>query len=442
MIMPFKLTFEDDSVLFYEPHLAKVYDAKGEKVSLNAISGSYHKKEHALAKINHPELNPLGKSKKLKTIKISLGFKCNYSCSYCSQSVARSYHEPNPTEFKVDSFIKKLGENIELQKNGQDLKFEFWGGEPFAYWSSLKYLGNRLRELYPLSKFSVVTNGTLLDDEKIDWLDKLGFQVAISHDGPGQHIRGKDPLDNPRIRDYISKLAKLLAPQERFSFNCVLTKENPSVYAVHEFISQKINFPFFPISTEGVVSIYDQAAQGFAIGEIDNMRPVWQQVFQDTLSVHSAGFAHLSINGTFRMLIDDFFNSIKSERNANSLGQKCGMDREDRIAIDLDGNLLTCQNVSAKDGHKIGHIEDYENVKLTTAKHCQHHDNCQNCPVLQICKGSCMYLDGKSRRPTCDAHFAFNMGLLASAFFILTNKKLKKIESDRVRIEGLREVNF
>jgi uncharacterized protein len=43
-------------------------------------------------------------------------------------------------------------------------------------------------------KLSVITNGSILSDEIIDWLMMLDFAVAISHDGPGQSVRGPDPV--------------------------------------------------------------------------------------------------------------------------------------------------------------------------------------------------------------------------------------------------------
>lgn len=441
MAKEFKLTFEDGSVLFYDPHQAKAYDAQGVRIPLTNIQRQYHQTDFKTAIATHPD-HPVGKSKTIKVLKISLGFKCNYSCSYCSQSVARGYKEANPTINRIDNFLLQLKNNLEIPIDGKGIKFELWGGEPFVYWQGFKYLGEQLRLNYPHCELSVVTNGTLLDDEKIDWLDKLGFSVAISHDGPGQHIRGKDPLDDPKIRGFILKLVERFTPLNRFNFNCVLTKDHHSVYEVHSYISKKLGYSYFPISTEGVVSVYDSGAQSFSLEDFSSMKPIWNRVFQDTITLDEYHAPHLPKNWTYTTQLRDFFGSLEKERPAEALGQKCGMDKEDRMAIDLDGNVLTCQNVSAKDGHKIGNVTDLENVKLTTSKHWKHHDNCNNCPVLQLCKGSCMYLDGDKRKPTCDAHFAFNFGLLASAFFILTNKKLKKIEGERVRVKGLTELEF
>src|SRR5262249_34224779 len=127
---------------------------------------------------------------------------------------------------------------------------------------------------------------------------------------------------------------------------------------------------------------------------------------------------------------------------AYAVGQKCGMDRSDTLSIDLQGRVTTCQNVTATQGHQIGDLEDYENVRMSTAKHWSHHANCRNCPVVQMCQRSCMYLMGEARRPTCDGHFTYFFGTLAAIIQDLTGEELVSIHSERVRLEGQTELVF
>jgi uncharacterized protein len=46
--------------------------------------------------------------------------------------------------------------------------------------------------------------------------------------------------------------------------------------------------------------------------------------------------------------IDEFYASIQHLRPIEALGQKCGMDSADAIAVDLRGNVMTCQNTGAR----------------------------------------------------------------------------------------------
>jgi uncharacterized protein len=126
------------------------------------------------------------------------------------------------------------------------------------------------------------------------------------------------------------------------------------------------------------------------------------------------------------MKTSNFINSLRTARQASSVGQKCGMDRPDNIAVDLHGNVLTCQNTSIKgiapngQSHHLGNVADMENVKLKTATHWSHRKECPNCPVLQICQGSCMYLEGDLWETTCDNAFSDAIPMFAAGIEFLT----------------------
>ena len=117
--------------------------------------------------------------------------------------------------------------------------------------------------------------------------------------------------------------------------------------------------------------------------------------------------------------VDNFTRNLLSHIGSEYVGQKCGMDDENVIAIDLTGNVVTCQNVSvmetSKNGepHLGGNLTDYDNVELRSVTHWMNRANCASCPVLHICKGSCMYLDGKYWEATCDNAYSDNIPLFA-----------------------------
>ena len=116
-----------------------------------------------------------------------------------------------------------------------------------------------------------------------------------------------------------------------------------------------------------------------------------------------------------------------SHVDAKYLGQKCGMDDEHTMAIDLKGNVVTCQNVSimenSKNGepHLGGNLTDFDNVEIKSASHWKTREECPKCPVLHLCKGSCMYLDGKYWKHTCDNAYSDNVALFALSIEKITD---------------------
>jgi uncharacterized protein len=119
--------------------------------------------------------------------------------------------------------------------------------------------------------------------------------------------------------------------------------------------------------------------------------------------------------------ISNFISSIKKGTRIESLPQKCGMDQEDNIAVDLNGNVLTCQNVSPIStnpsgiSHHIGHVSDLENVKVSSATHWSDREECPKCPVVHICKGACMFLTGPLWEASCNNAFSDNIVIFANA---------------------------
>ena len=360
------------------------------------------------------QATPAGKTKDIKVLKIQLGLSCNYECVYCSQRFVPRADETNKDD--VGPFLEELPNWFHPT---DDVKVEFWGGEPFVYWKTLKPLAESIRARYPTARFGIVTNGTVLDLEKNAWLDELGFTVGISHDGPGYHARGLDPFDNPEQLAMILDLWHRLGPQGRMSFNAMIHKNNASRGAIVEWFKQRLGFDV-PIGEGGFIDPYDEGGASVCMTEA-----------ADHINYRSASFGELrkgqaSHIDAVNRKINDFIKSIVTRRPATALGQKCGMDRSDNIAVDLKGQVLTCQNVSAVAtsfngaSHLIGNVADFDNIKLTTSTHWSHRAECPNCPVLQLCHGSCMFLAGDMWELACDNSYSDNIPFFMSAWEILT----------------------
>jgi len=348
---------------------------------------------------------PLGKSRAPRTLKIQLGLSCNYACSYCSQAVQIADATVSNLA-DVEAFLAGLDGWIE----GVPEKIELWGGEPFLYWAKIKRLVPALAKRFPGARFSIITNGSLLDREKLDFIANYDITIGISHDGPGQHLRGPDPLDEPEKRRWIEAL--LAERPAKTGFNTVLTREHHDLKALKAWFAERLG-PSACVGLEGVVNVYD-AATLLGAGRFEPA-----QLNSLTWSVFEALVADPNAFG-LGARIRDFYASLQRRRPIEALGQKCGMDRPEHIAVDLQGNVMTCQNTGAKGVHKIGHVGAFDGIKLDTATHFAFRPECMSCPVVQLCKGACMFLEGDFFAQSCANEFAFNMGVLMAAVWHLT----------------------
>ncbi len=403
--------------LLYRPHTPELRWANtGESVSLKPVGLDYDldpDRKWPIACAISPD-NPGRKHLPIRALKIQMGLKCNYRCGYCNQTARPDDSHGNPALAR--EFLDKMPSWFEPPPDDEKLRIEFWGGEPFVYWKTMRLLGEVLRSRYPQALLNVVTNGSILDDEKIAWLEQHRVQVSVSHDGPGQAAnRGGDPFDRPASAEALRKLYSRLRPLGLINFNCVLARNNMSLSAVRTYIAEKLGCrpEELPLATEEIVLPYEETGMDLSFRSKAESQ-IFKQVFVKELADGSV-LGVLNIREKLR----DFFLSLAKGRPSHALAQRCGMDREDTLAVDLLGNVLTCQNTAAGDGHAIGHVSDLGNARLDTARHWLTRNECHRCPVIQLCKGACMRLDGEQWRQACRNSFAYNIVLLKMAVGLL-----------------------
>jgi uncharacterized protein len=88
--------------------------------------------------------------------------------------------------------------------------------------------------------------------------------------------------------------------------------------------------------------------------------------------------------------------------------------------------VFTCQNVSAVETgpngekHLGGTLENIEDVEIKAATHWMNRKGCPSCPVLHICKGSCMFLDDKYWDVSCQNSYSDGIVFFSLAFEKIT----------------------
>ncbi len=245
----------DEKIFYYDSSVSTITDSDGNNVLQNVLTQPEVKTP---AKIQH------GK-RRLKTVKIQLGLSCNFECEYCNQRFVPHADSTNPNDVKP--FVDNMSSWFDGGSDGlgEGIHFEFWGGEPFVYWKTLKPLAELIIEKYPNATRSVITNGSLIDDEKIEWIVNTDMNIGISHDGPGQHVRGPDPLEDKDSRKSILKLFKLRAVEGKVSFNAMINSKNTSRDNIETYFKDLISnelgqeyLQYLVIGEGGFVDAYDE----------------------------------------------------------------------------------------------------------------------------------------------------------------------------------------
>lgn len=363
--------------------------------------------------------NPPGKTGDVTNLKIQLGLKCNYSCSYCNQAI----HVGTEIHTGLDD-VHEFLDGLDSWLTSSPKRIEFWGGEPLVYWKKLKVLVPELRRRFPEATFTMITNGSLLNTEKFDFITKYDINIAMSHDGPGQSLRGPDPLEDPQVVEIVKRFIE--ERQFSFSINSVITTANTDVNEIVDWFKEHLH-PNPPINFEGVVNHYEENGLGHT-----------QRFSRDDYAklVSSIRDNLKSAQGRSQGLeqrVYQFIQGIADRRPDTATGQKCGMEREDKIAVDLKGNVMTCQNVGATGEHGLGSVFQMDEVKLDTSWHWRERPDCAGCPYLQICGGGCMYLKGDNWVDTCENEYHYAKGIFEGAMRMLTGADVIAFEGEHSR---------
>ena len=117
-------------------------------------------------------------------MRISITDRCNLRCKYCFASTGDFGEGRRLLDFETGK--KALDFLIEKSKGRHNLELDFFGGEPLMNFEVVKQIVEYARSLEKehnkLFRFTITTNGMLLDDAKIDYINReMSNAVSYTH---------------------------------------------------------------------------------------------------------------------------------------------------------------------------------------------------------------------------------------------------------------------
>ena len=128
----------------------------------------------------------------VKALCLHVAHTCNLNCSYCFASQGKYHGQRALMSFEVGK--RALDFLVENSGSRTNLEVDFFGGEPLMNWQVVKDLVAYARsieaEKHKKFRFTLTTNGVLVDDEVIDFANREMNNVVMSIDGrPEVHDR-------------------------------------------------------------------------------------------------------------------------------------------------------------------------------------------------------------------------------------------------------------
>lgn len=301
---------------------------------------------------------------------VMAGSRCNLKCSYCIAGYddRGELHDSEINTMKIMKLIRPHTFS----------SISIWGGEPFFNFPKLKAIVEFCREQYARLPIIIISNGTVLSREKIDFIKKYHINVTLSHDAFCQHYRGKDYLKDEKSFSLIREMKQLGFISVIHKYNC----DFQAIFNYFDAIRNRLNRDFF-WSFE-LLQPAGPASERFLPGG-DEVRQFSQSLdFLLRQFVEGHPFAYTGLHPTL--------SSMASVIDRNTKVRcRCGAHR--RFTVTTDGRTAFCQ-VRAERGL-------FDDPALDVP------DMCECCEVSRFCRGYCPGMTVGARRKMCRLYKVF-----------------------------------
>lgn len=362
--------------------------------------------------------------------KLILGRNCNFRCKYCSQHES-NYIDITPSDSQIDDVIEWIINDIDLNK--KDISFieiNFWGGEPTLYKNSLFYISKKIKEAVPRIKFSMITNGSLLNDpELIEHIKKYDFVITVSNDGYGQPLRTSDPFDDPTIL----KNLVYLHNKDSLLINPVISKFNYNINHLYDYFRDKL----------GVTDIKSMSTRIFSSVESLDLQKYKLTIEQRNEYRNSLLLQIIDKPQNFYLVYDkismfikymndgDYYETRYENNNFNNQ-EKC-------MTLDLFGNILYTENCfpnsesESGESFLLGNIYDGADKEPNDIT-CLTENMCLSCPVVFFCKFKYPCIKNSDRITDCELHVDECFAMFQATCLFATGKFITEIISPSGKI--------
>ena len=332
----------------------------------------------------------IGDVKKRKTVVkalcIHIAHDCNLACKYCFAEEGEYHGRRALMSYEVGK--KALDFLIANSGNRRNLEVDFFGGEPLMNWQVVKDLvayGREQEKIHNKNfRFTLTTNGVLLNDEVQEFVNKEMDNVVLSLDGRKEVNDKMRPFRNGKgSYDLIVPKFKKLADsrnQQKYYVRGTFTRENL------DFSKDVLHFAdlgFEQISIEPVVG-EDSDFYSIKKEDLPQIFEEYDALAKEMIEREKAGKGFQF----FHFMLDLDGGPCVAKRLSG-----CGSGTE-YLAVTPWGDLYPCHQFVGEERFLMGNVDDGI-VKPEIAdefRGCSVYskEKCRNCFAKFYCSGGCM----------------------------------------------------
>lgn len=331
------------------------------------------------------------KETKIKALCLHVAHDCNLRCRYCFASTGNFKKSRKLMPFETAK--KAIDFLIEKSGNRRNLEVDFFGGEPLLNFDVIKKTveyGKKIEKKYKKNlRFTLTTNGMLLTNDKIDYINSNMSNVILSLDGR-KEINDKFRITENGNGSYdliLKNFLQFIKKRETKDYYVrgTFTKYNLDFF--NDFI-HFYNLGFKNISIEPVVCDENEE---YAIKK-ENLPKIYEEyekiakfIIEKNSMGHKVNFFHFNI---------DLSQGPCLIKRLRGCGSGC-----EYFAISPEGDIYPCHQFVGEDEFFMGNLfennfkidlkEKFSEMNLLNKK------DCQQCWAKYYCGGGCVANNAK-----------------------------------------------
>ncbi len=321
----------------------------------------------------------------IKALCLHIAHTCNLNCSYCFASQGKYHGERALMSYEVGK--RALDFLVENSGSRHNLEVDFFGGEPLMNFDVVKKLVEYARSIEKEKnkhfRFTLTTNGVLVDDDVIEFANKEMSNVVLSLDGRKEvHDRYRvDYAGNGSWEKIVPKFQKFVKERgdKDYYMRGTFTHANPDFL---EDIKTMLDLGFTQLSMEPVVAAADDPS---ALTEED--KPIVEKQYEE--------LAKLMLKRDKEGRPFTFYHYMIDLKGGPCIYKRisgCGSGTE-YMAVTPWGDLYPCHQFVGDEKFKLGDI--YNGVTNKSMQNefasCNVYarPDCADCWAKFYCSGGC-----------------------------------------------------
>ena len=318
----------------------------------------------------------------VKALCLHVSHDCNLRCKYCFASTG-DFGTGHRMTMNVETAKKAIDFVIARSGKRHNIEVDFFGGEPLMAMDTVKatvdYARSLEKQYEKKFRFTITTNGILLDDENIDYINETMSNAVLSLDGrPEVNDNMRPTVNGKGSYDVIlPKFQKLVAGRgdKDYYLRGTFTRKN------RDFAKDVIHIAdqgFRNVSVEPVVgdAKYDYT---FKEEDLPGILEEYENLARELLDREDINFFHFNVDLSQGPCV------IKRMRG-------CGAGCE-YVAITPDGDIYPCHQFVGKEEYKLGNVYDNTfdmNISRKFAGlNIYTRPDCKDCWARFYCSGGC-----------------------------------------------------